>query len=90
MPMLYSLGQHRALEAIGRGLHPTETLMAFLDDVFAVTPGPDRVGAIYGSIQENMWGAFQHQDRRRENPCLEWSRGEAGHLRSAGQGRSGC
>ena len=52
MPMLYSLGQHRALEA---SLHPTETLMAFLDDVFAVTPGPDRVGAIYGSIQENMW-----------------------------------
>ena len=29
--------------------------MTFLDDVFAVTPGPDRVGAISGSIQENMW-----------------------------------
>ena len=39
MPMLYSLGQHRALEAIDRSLQPTETLMAFLDDVFAVTPG---------------------------------------------------
>ena len=29
--------------------------MAFLDDVFTVTPGPDRVGAICGSIQETMW-----------------------------------
>ena len=29
--------------------------MAFLDDVYAVTPSPDRVGAIYTSIQENLW-----------------------------------
>ena len=35
-------------------------------------------------------GAFQYQDRRRENPSLEWGRGEAGHLRSGGHGRSGC
>ena len=53
--MLYSLGQHRALEAIHSSFQPTETLMAFLDDVYAVTPSPDRVGGIYGSIQENMW-----------------------------------
>ena len=37
------------------GFRPTETLMAFLDDVYAVTPSPDRVGAIYTSIQENLW-----------------------------------
>ena len=55
MPMLYSLGQHRALEAIHSSFQPTETLMAFLDDVYAVTPSPDRVGGILGSIQENMW-----------------------------------
>ena len=55
MPMLYNLGQHRALEAIHSSFQPTETLMAFLDDVYAVTPSPDRVGGIYGSIQENMW-----------------------------------
>ena len=55
MPMLYSLGQHRALEAIHSSFQPTETLMAFLDDVCAVTPSPDRVGGIYGCIQENLW-----------------------------------
>ena len=55
IPMLHSLGQHRALGTIDRSPHPTETLVAFLDDVFAVTPGPDRVGAIHGSIQKNMW-----------------------------------
>ena len=55
MPMLYSLGQHRALEAVNRSLRPGETLMAFLDDVYVVTPDPDRVGAIYTSIQEHLW-----------------------------------
>ena len=55
MPMLYSFWQHRALEAIHNNFHPTEILLAFLDDVFAVTPRPDRVGTIYGSIHDNMW-----------------------------------
>ena len=31
-------------EAVNRGLRPGETLMTFLDDVYLVTPDPDRVG----------------------------------------------
>ena len=46
MPMLHSLGQHRALEAIYSSFQPTETL---LDDMYAETPSPDRAGAIYGT-----------------------------------------
>ena len=88
MPMLCSLGQHRALEAIDRSLRPDGALMAFLDDVFAVTPGPDRVGAIYGSNQENMWVHSSTWIDGGKNQV--WNGGEAGHLRSVGQGRSGC
>ena len=29
--------------------------MAFLDDVYVVTPDPEQVGAIYTSIQEHLW-----------------------------------
>ena len=64
--MLYSLGQHRALEAIDRSLHPTETLMAFLDDCVRGDPGtrPRRCNLRFHPRE--YVGAFQYQDRRRE------------------------
>ena len=37
MPLLYSLGQHRALEDVARHLLPGEHLFAFLDDTFVVS-----------------------------------------------------
>ena len=49
MPLLYSLGQHAALEAVKEGLQDEERLFAFLDDVYAVTT-PERVGHVYAAV----------------------------------------
>ena len=38
MLLLYSLGQHGALEAVNDRLTRGERLLAFLDDTFIVTP----------------------------------------------------
>ena len=54
MPLLYSLGQHQALDEVVRGLLPTEKLFAYLDDVYVVTT-PDRVATVYTLLQENLW-----------------------------------
>ena len=43
MPLLFSLGQHRALVAVNDELQEGERLMAFLDDIYVSTP-PDRTG----------------------------------------------
>ena len=55
MPLLYSLGQHSALEAIQRQLLPSERLFAYLDDICAITPDPERVGPIYAAMQNELW-----------------------------------
>ena len=34
MPLLFALGQHRALEAIHESTRPGEHVMAFLDDIY--------------------------------------------------------
>ena len=54
MPMLYALGQHRALEAINARLRSGERMFAFLDDIYVVSK-PDRVAEIYGIIEEELW-----------------------------------
>ena len=38
MPMLFSLGQHAALEAVAQRLHEGERLLAFFDDLYVITP----------------------------------------------------
>ena len=50
MPALFALGQHQALEAIQESLQPSETLMAFLDDVQVTTP-PERTATVEQSVQ---------------------------------------
>ena len=42
MPMLYSLGQHAALQAVQDALLPGEHLFAYLDDIYIVCL-PERV-----------------------------------------------
>ena len=54
MPALFALGQHQALEAIQESLQPSETLMAFLDDVYATTP-PERTATVEQSVEANLW-----------------------------------
>ena len=54
MPLLFSLGQHAALEAVRARLLPGERLFAFLDDIYA-TSGPERTAEIYAIIVEELW-----------------------------------
>ena len=50
MPALFAMGQHQALQAVQDSLQPTETLMAFLDDV-CVLSNPDRISDVVGSVE---------------------------------------
>ena len=54
MPMLYALGQHPALCAIQSKFHGGEHLLAFLDDVYAVSP-PKRTCDIHGFCDDDLW-----------------------------------
>ena len=45
MPLLFSMGQHRALQAAQEQLRQQERLMVFLDDVYTVSQ-PKRVGCV--------------------------------------------
>ena len=56
MPLLFSLGQHAALEAVHRRLMEGERLFAFLDGVYVVTT-PRRVGDVHLALQEEL---FRH------------------------------
>ena len=53
MPLLYSLGQHRALQTVGEHLQERELLFAYLDDTFFVS-SPLRVGPLYAVLQEAL------------------------------------
>ena len=55
MPLLLSLGQHAALQAVQGRLVAGERLMAFLDDVYVATPTPDRVGSIYTTLDVDLY-----------------------------------
>ena len=53
MPLLFSLGQHRALEQVASRLTSGEHLLAFLDDTFFVSP-PHRAGPIYDLLEVSL------------------------------------
>ena len=56
MPLLYSLGQHGALQKLqSEELRDEETLLAFLDDTHVVIPCPDRTTTVYAALQEAMF-----------------------------------
>ena len=76
MPALFALGQHQAPEAIQESLQPSQTLMAFLDDVYVTTP-PERTATVEQSVEVNLWthariqanqGKTQVWKRCRERP----------------------
>ena len=54
MPLLFSLGQHRALLAVNARLIEGESLFAFLDDL-CVLCSPERVGEVHKVIQQELW-----------------------------------
>ena len=53
MPLLYSLGQHRALQAVAEQLQEGEHLFAYLDDTIFVS-SPLRVGPVYAALQQSL------------------------------------
>ena len=54
MPLLLSLGQHAAREAVKARMVEGEVLLAFLDDVNVVTT-PERVGDVYMALQDELY-----------------------------------
>ena len=83
MPLLYSVGQHDALQVAHRGMRDGEHLMAFLEDVYMATD-PDRVGLAYASPRFSVGGG-KHQDPREENKGMERGGHSTCHLRRFGE-----
>ena len=54
MPLLFSLGQHAALEPVRRRLRVGERLFAFLDDIY-VTTTPERVGIVHNILEQELY-----------------------------------
>ena len=67
MPLLSSLGQHAALEAMQGRLHPGEKLFANLDDVWLVSQ-PERVGEVHTVPEHELW---THAKIQVHWPCIE-------------------
>ena len=55
MPLLYSLGQHSALEVTQEELAEEECLLAYHDDIYVVSPVPDRVSHVYATLQRHLF-----------------------------------
>ena len=53
MPLLFSLGQHRALVGVQAHLKTDERLFAFLDDIYVVCP-PERVGEVNLVLEQQL------------------------------------
>ena len=53
MPLLFALGQHRALQAVQDSLGPTKELLVFVNDVYTVTT-PGRVAHSFATLQEHL------------------------------------
>ena len=67
MPALHALGQHPALQTAHNHLRE-ETLVAFLDDVYAVVHRPDRVGHVHGTLAQS---ALPRAPQRVEDASME-------------------
>ena len=62
-PALFALGQYETLQAISRGLLPSEKLFSFLDDIFIVA-APERLAAQAGG--DSFVGPHTDRHRPRE------------------------
>ena len=77
MPMLFSLGEHPALEAIQRRLIDGEKLLAYLDDVTVIC-SPERVRAVLTIIGEEL--ARHAQVSIHHGKTQVWNRGRLARL----------
>ena len=53
MPLLFSVGQHRALVEVQASLRAGERIFAFLDDIYVVC-SPERVGDVYKLVEHAL------------------------------------
>ena len=72
MPLLFSLGQHTAMEPVQRRLHGNEKVFVFLDDIVVVC-SPDRVVAVEAILREEL-KRHAHIDVH-EGKTQVWNRG---------------
>ena len=54
MPLLFALGQHRALHSVQSHLLEDERLLAFHDDIYVVSQ-PERTCELYGILARELW-----------------------------------
>ena len=77
MPLLYSLGQHGALQKLhSEVLLEEETLLAFLDVTHLVIPCPDRITTIYAALHKTLFNTTNIRINPRKTKGLERNRGE--------------
>ena len=74
MPLLFALSQHPALVAAQSRLE-SDKLMAFLDDVYIVSPEPDLVGNGYAVVQHELFHHAKIQINRGKTKV--WNRAGA-------------
>ena len=74
MPLLFSLGQHRALLAVNAHLIDGESFFAFLDD-FYVLCSPERIGEVPQSDSAGVVESGQHPSASRKTKV--WNRAGA-------------
>lgn len=86
MPVLFSLAQQPALQAVQTRLQPGESLYAFLDDVYAVAP-PHRVRPIYDLLEHHLFA--EARIRLNSGKTRVWNQGGTNHHTSAAWGK-GC
>ena len=85
MPLLFSLGQHGALQAVQRQLAEGEWLFAFHDDVYVTTPSPDRVGPIHRILDTELYRHARIRINGEQNPSVEFGRHPPRFLRCLGE-----
>ena len=89
MPLLYALGQHKALQAIHGRLQDGERLFAFLGDLY-VTSQLARTTDIYGILEDELWrhARIRINAGRRRSGTAEGLRLTAWHLSAKGRGEA--
>ena len=71
MPLLFSLGQHRALVSVAGELRRGEHLFAFHDDLY-VTAQPDHVVDIHHTLAVHLW---REEITFHQGKTVIWNRG---------------
>ena len=75
MPALFALGQQRALVAAQSAMHPSTKLMAFLNDVYVVTPPPpSSCGRLICSSRQSVVGVRGDQNQSGQDADLQQGR----------------